>query len=216
MCERVMTLQDRWCDLWRRLGAVGDADAHYARLSSQYAQPHRAYHTLEHIETLFAEFDAARQLSQRPEEVEYAIWFHDAIYDARSDDNEERSADLAAEVAAEIGLSAEFASSVQALIIATNHVDVPTAPDARLMVDCDLAPLGCSAEQFRENGMRVRRECDWMSEEQYIARRDAFLRQFLDRPHIYCTDLFREKYEAQARSNLQSVILSGQAGLRKA
>ncbi len=203
------TLQDRWCDLWRRLGAVGNADARYARLSSLYAQPHRAYHTLEHIETLFAEFDAARQLSERPEEVEYAIWFHDAIYDARNDDNEERSADLAAEVAVEIGLSAAFAASVQALIIATKHVDVPTAPDARLVVDCDLAPLGCSAEQFRENGKRVRQEYAWIPEEQYIAGLTAFLQQFLDRPHIYCTDLFRDKYEAQARRNLQSTLSSG-------
>jgi len=185
---------------------VGDADAQFARLSAAYSEPHRAYHTLEHIETLFAEFDAARQLSERPDEVEYAIWFHDAVYDARSDVNEEKSADLAAEVASEIGLPPAFASSVRALIIATDHAAAPPARDAQLIVDCDLAPLGCSAEQFRENGKRVRHEYAWIPEDEYIARRSAFLGQFLARPHIYCTDPFREQYEAQARRNLQSVI----------
>lgn len=201
-----MTLQDRWCDLWRRLGAQGDADAHLARLTALYSEPHRAYHTLEHIETLFAEFDAARQLSERSDEVEYAIWFHDAIYDARRDDNEERSADLAAKVAGEVGLSPAFAASVRGLIVATKHVEVPTAPDAQLVVDCDLAPLGCSAEQFRENGRRVRQEYAWIAEDEYLARRAAFLGRFLDRPHIYCTALFRDTYEAQARRNLQFAI----------
>ncbi len=208
MCASVTTLANRWCDLWRRLGAVGDADAHFARLSALYSQPHRAYHTLDHIEALFAEFDGARQLCERPDEVEYAIWFHDAIYDARREDNEERSADLAAEVAAEIDLNATFAPSIEALIVATKHEEFPTAPDAQLVVDCDLSPLGCSAEQFRENGKLVRREYAWIPEEQYVARREAFLRRFLERPHIYCTGLFRDKYEAQARSNLQSAISS--------
>ncbi len=208
MYGTVTTLCDRWCDLWRRLGAVGDAEAPYERLTALYSQPHRAYHTLKHIETLFAEFDTARQLCERPDEVEYAIWLHDAIYDAGREDNEEQSADLAAELATEIGLNATFGTSVRALILATQHVEIPTLPDAQLIVDCDLAPLGCSTEQFHENGKLVRQEYASVPEEQYVARREAFLRRFLDRPSIYCTSLFRDKYEAQARRNLKAAISS--------
>ena len=40
----------------------------------------------------------------------------------------------------------------------------------------------------------------------YRMKRRSVLKAFLARPSIYCTDHFRERYEAQARSNLAAVL----------
>ncbi len=63
-----------------------------------YAAPERHYHNLAHIEAML-ELHAQRTRTHCPirQAVEAAIWFHDAVYDTRRHDNEERSAQLAAD-----------------------------------------------------------------------------------------------------------------------
>ena len=58
-----------------------------------YEAADRHYHDLRHIEALLAL--ARDQPLLDSAAVEAAIWFHDAIYDTRRNDNEERSAKLA-------------------------------------------------------------------------------------------------------------------------
>ncbi len=206
MWSFVTDLADRWSDLWDRLGAVGDVDARYVFLSGLYAQPPRAYHTIEHIKTCLAEFDSARHLSSRPEEVEFALWLHDAVYDSRRVDNEKQSAELAGEVAAEMGLDASFSSRVGALILATEHEEMPSEIDAQLIVDCDLAGLGIPFDQFMRNGDFIRQECAWLDEAAFIENRTLLFRRFLERPSVYCTEFFGSRYERQARCNLERVL----------
>ena len=40
----------------------------------------------------------------------------------------------------------------------------------------------------------------------YAPKRKKALRRFLDRPPIYSTELFRDRYEASARANLLRVL----------
>jgi predicted metal-dependent HD superfamily phosphohydrolase len=42
-----------------------------------------------------------------------------------------------------------------------------------------------------------------VAEETFRKRRAEVLEQFLGRPHIYSTALFRERYEPRARANLR-------------
>jgi predicted metal-dependent HD superfamily phosphohydrolase len=200
-----MTPLERWRGLGQRLRAKGDAQAAFARLSAGYAEPGRAYHTLAHIEACLTQFDQARHLGGNPDRVEFALWYHDVVYDSRRLDNEEASACVAARAAAEIGLGADFAARVGELILATKHEVMPADIDAQLVVDCDLASLGCSPEEFDRNGAAVRRECGWMSEGEFRRQRDQLFERFLSRPNIYCTEFFRSRYEAQARENLERV-----------
>jgi len=47
-----------------------------------------------------------------------------------------------------------------------------------------------------------------VSEETFRAGRAKVLRQFLDRPRIYGTDFFRDRYEAGARENLARSLVA--------
>jgi len=66
-----------------------------AELISAYTAPDRHYHDLRHVEALLGLSDACASAITDRDAVEAAIWFHDAIYDTRRSDNEERSAALA-------------------------------------------------------------------------------------------------------------------------
>jgi predicted metal-dependent HD superfamily phosphohydrolase len=63
-----------------------------AKLRARYAEPHRHYHALGHVEALLRWLDSYRALAAKPALIEAAIWFHDAVYDTRRHDNEARSA----------------------------------------------------------------------------------------------------------------------------
>jgi predicted metal-dependent HD superfamily phosphohydrolase len=58
-----------------------------------YSSPERYYHNLAHIQDSLSVFNQTSSLAAHSEEVELAIWFHDAVYDPRRSDSEQRSAE---------------------------------------------------------------------------------------------------------------------------
>jgi predicted metal-dependent HD superfamily phosphohydrolase len=193
---------ERWSDAWKGLGARAPAGL-LAELLARYAEPHRRYHTLQHLDECFAALAPACHLAERLAELELALWFHDAVYDTHAGDNEERSARWAEECLSAAGVRAEATSRIGALILATRHAVRPEAPDARLLVDVDLAILGAPALRFEEYERQVRQEYDWVSEPAFRAGRARILQGFVHRPSIYATSWFAERFEAPARENLR-------------
>jgi predicted metal-dependent HD superfamily phosphohydrolase len=202
-----LPISHRWTRLWQQVSGVSsNPQPIYQELASLYSQPHRHYHNLQHIVECLAEFDSARPLTNQPIVVELAIWFHDAIYDTRAHDNEERSAELAKRWIANSGGTAELCEAVAALIMATKTHEPTTHPDAPLVVDVDLSILGQPQERFQRYETQIRREYEWVPEETFAAKRTEVLRRFLGRKRLYTTDHFFAKYEKQARANLQHSI----------
>ncbi len=197
-----MSVRERWNTAWSGLSVAPPSEALLDGLLSRYAESHRAYHTLKHIRECFEQFDAARHLAERPAQVELAIWFHDAVYDTRSFDNEERSAEWAARSLLEAGAPSEASDRVRDLVLATKYNAKSTGPDASLVVDVDLAILGAEPVRFNEYEAQVRQEYSWVSETVFREGRSKILRGFLARPHIYATCEFRARFEARARDNL--------------
>jgi predicted metal-dependent HD superfamily phosphohydrolase len=194
---------ERWSRFWGRLEAEGIPGPVYRLLSDLYAEPQRAYHSLRHLTHCLDEFEDARHLAERPNDVEMALWFHDAIYDPKSKDNERNSAELARRIATEARLPEAFGARVSDLILATQHQGLPEGADARLLVDIDLAILGRPQGEFDEYEANIRKEYIFVPWPEYRPARSAVLQSFLDRSAIYSTDHFRRKYESRARANLK-------------
>ncbi len=202
-----MTTLLRWSDLWQRLGARSSPEPIFEELLQAYQQPHRAYHTLDHIQDCLVQFDSARHIAEFPNEVELALWCHDVIYDPHAADNEVQSAAWTTRVLREANIaSMKVIERVTALILTTQHHTLPDDPDAALVVDIDLSILGQPVVEFDRYEAAIRQEYQWVPEAAYRQARLRVLESFLTRPSIYQTATFRERHEAQAQANLARSI----------
>jgi predicted metal-dependent HD superfamily phosphohydrolase len=195
------TEQERWSETWSRLGTAAP-EALLAELLSRYSEPHRFYHTLQHLRECFSALEPASHLAQRLSEVQLALWFHDAIYDTRAQDNEEQSGRWAEQSLVAAGASSDTAAQVRELVLATKHDAVPEGKDAQLLVDVDLSILGASEVRFAEYERQVRQEYGWVAEDAFRRARAHVLTSLLSRTSIYSTAWFVARLEDQARKNL--------------
>jgi predicted metal-dependent HD superfamily phosphohydrolase len=177
-------------------------------LTGLYRDGNRHYHGIAHIEALLALAEEYRPLLSDPQAVEAAIWFHDAIYDSTAKDNEERSADLARRRLAG-KLEPARLNRIATMILATAKHELPklesagAVRDAELFLDMDMSILGAAPDVFDGYEAAVRKEYAWVPEAAWIAGRSAVLRSFLNRPFIYLSEEFRDRFEAQARENIR-------------
>jgi predicted metal-dependent HD superfamily phosphohydrolase len=187
------------------LGIGNEAEC-FNSLLAAYSKEYRHYHSTSHIEHCLRELDTAASLAQESAEVELALWFHDAIYDPHSSNNEERSADWACELLMRHQAGAERVGRVRDHILATRHEAVARHPDSRLVVDIDLSILGADEAAYAQFEVNVRKEYRWVPSILFRRKRAEILESFLARPRLYSTDLFYERYESRARRNLASAI----------
>ena len=178
----------------------------YSKLLSAYSEPHRHYHTVQHVDDCLAQFDEAPSIAKAPEEVEVALWFHDAIYQPTSSKNELRSAEWAASFLRSIGAATDQSDRVHRYILATKHGTDSHSGDAALVVDIDLSILGRERDAFEIYEQAIRDEYNWVPGPIYRRRRIEMLQSFLDRSAIFETEQFRRRYENQARENLEWAI----------
>src|SRR5687767_2511875 len=98
-------MKDRWQRVWQKLAAPRVPQDALGELLRAYSSSDRHYHNFTHIQDCLSIFDQTSFLAAHPEEVELAIWFHDAVYDTRRSDNEQKSAEWAEAVIQQAGLS---------------------------------------------------------------------------------------------------------------
>ncbi|MBN8418089.1 MAG: N-methyl-D-aspartate receptor NMDAR2C subunit [Verrucomicrobia bacterium] len=199
-----MTSDVRFETLWRRLSLRGDASVWHARLLECYAEPQRAYHTLQHLEECLLILDDAKAagLIAKPDLIEMALWFHDAVYDPQGDENEELSAQMAVEALGDHPAVQEVAR----LILLTKSHQPGGGPDDAWIIDIDLAIFAQPMERVMEYERQIRAEYAWVPQAVYAEKRAEILRGFMEREHIYLTAWARERFESLARANLQSLI----------
>jgi predicted metal-dependent HD superfamily phosphohydrolase len=188
-----------------RIGASG-GERLLEEVARRYAEPHRAYHNLEHVHDCLTQLELGRHLLVRAAEVEIAVWFHDAIYDPRRSDNEERSALWAEEALRAGGVPGEAAIRVANLIRLTTHEQEGLTGDGAVLCDADLSILGAAPGRFERYERQIREEYAWVPQAVYREKRGEVLAGFLRRRAIYQTRPFIERYEAQARENLEWIL----------
>ncbi len=200
--------EQRFRALWSRCATLGnstDVCALFARLLRHYQEPHRRYHTPGHVTHCLREFDSARAHMTEPDAVELAIWFHDAIYDARAHDNEAASAAFF-EREAKGDMPESLRHLVHDLIMITTHTTLPSTNDECFIVDIDLSGFGLPWQEFIADSAAVRAEFSHQSDAEFIPRHRAFIESLLKRKEFCFTAFFREKHEQIARSNIERYL----------
>jgi predicted metal-dependent HD superfamily phosphohydrolase len=198
--------RERFTTLLGRLGATRDASAVADALLAAWSAPGRAYHDLRHLEDCLAQLDAAEADQPARDLVEAALWFHDAVYDARAGDNEERSAAWAAEALRAAGIPPDVAGQVARLVRLTQGHGPVSDRAGQLMCDIDLSILGRPVELFDSYDRRVRAEYAWVPEPAYRQGRARVLEELLRRDPLFQTPAFRRRFEAPARANLRRAL----------
>lgn len=187
---------ETWQSCWATVCSQGDGQAHRAELIGRYSEPHRAYHTTQHLNECLNQWAAHQHLARHPQAVYLAIWYHDAIYDTTAHDNEQASADLAARHLSAGGANSTTIQRIQDLVLATRHAAAPTDPDQQLLVDMDLAILGADESRFAQYQQQIRQEYAFVPADLFAQKRSEVLRGFLSRPNIYATEHFNSILKA--------------------
>ena len=198
--------RQRFLALWQRsLGLSAMRAENALRLLQQaYAEPHRHYHTFEHIRFCLSQFDlVARQMSS-PETVELAIWFHDAVHQPGNASNEADSAALFRRMAGTA--EPKLVERVASMILDTTHDHEPTEHLGGFMVDIDLASLGRPWADFIKDNRLLRQEQADVPDETYLIAEEVFLEKLLQRSSLYRTPIFRSRYERRARANITRLL----------
>lgn len=205
---------------WRR--AAGDSCDHwFDRLWTMHNEPSRHYHTAVHLEEMLHYFQLLRDhgypsLGQQEEQtIRLAIFFHDAVYNSRSSDNEAASARLFQEFAGEVELDDTLTAQVVDYILATQkHAVSETTPIAlAFFLDLDMAVLGKTALAYQAYAGLIRSEYRFVPRMVYRHKRAKVLDQFLQQPRIYGTNVFHGALEQQARENIQQEIQALRQGI---
>jgi len=180
--------------------------ATYAALLQAYGEEHRHYHNADHIDACLDQLDDVSAEADKPEEIELALWFHDAIYDPFSASNERDSADWALDFMRSNELADDVMSRIEALIMVTHGHAATSSGDERLMIDIDLSILGQRPELYDRFEAAIRKEYGHVPTALFSQKRKEILTDFLNRDHLYNTAYFAQKLEDQARINLANAI----------
>lgn len=195
-------------------------DGAWDDLRRLYRTPPRAYHSFGHVREVLEHWDAvdAEGLWVHRAETWLAVLLHDAVYTPGDVDNEARSAELVRGFAATFGpVPADRDASAPDLAMAEHLVRL-TARHGRLkrkdvtdeealFLDCDMAILGSPPERFDAYDAGIREEYVAVVPEVLLDRaRRQFRQQLLGSSRIFLSQRFHDRYEAQARENLERTL----------
>jgi predicted metal-dependent HD superfamily phosphohydrolase len=197
-------LAQRWAALVQACGVDAAAGApHLEALLSAYRGAGRAYHGLDHLAHVFAELDGVPLWDPA---VEWATWYHDAVYRPGRHDNERSSASLARATLEQLDLDRLAPRVVQLIEATATHDASSDDAAAQSFLDADLAILGADPATYERYASGIRREHRRIPAFVFDRARRAFLRDVLARSSIFRTDHFRVRYERQARENLHNEL----------
>ncbi|CAA6821030.1 MAG: Unknown protein [uncultured Sulfurovum sp.] len=155
----------------------------------------RYYHTLTHLAYIY-------NVLPKPNKVmEFAIFYHDIIYNPLSNDNEMQSAILCSKRLKLLKVPNKTIDAIHQLIIETKTHE-PTSEQNALFLDADLAILGTKTQTYTQYCQNVRQEYAMYNNTTYIIGRQKVLKHFLAKDKIYKSKYFHDKYEKQARENI--------------
>lgn len=171
-----------------------------------YSDAGRYYHNLNHLEAIINELSAVRERITQWDTVLFSVFYHDIVYNSLRHDNEVQSADKARLRLSEISFPEDQITQCVLQILATKGHDPGSDLTTMLFIDADLAILGSNPKKYSEYAENLRKEFFVYTDADYNAGRKKVLKHFLVMDRIFKTEHFYNKYESQARNNIENEL----------
>lgn len=194
-------------DLWLREGSL---------LLLGWSEPHRRYHTPEHLHEMLAALDelaAAGHLDTGEALLaRTAAWYHDVHHDPRAapGSSEHRSATIARDHLHSLGVDDRLVGAVEAgvLMTATHEVGAggPHTAVLEAVHDADLWILAAPPERYAAYRAQVREEYAHVSDDAFRGGRAQVMAGFAGRERIYRTAHAHARWTSRARANLAAEL----------
>ncbi|MBW7676766.1 HD domain-containing protein [Chryseobacterium chendengshani] len=180
----------------------------WTEIEKKYSGKGRHYHTLIHLENMFSELELVKDKILNFNTISFSVFYHDIIYDATSKLNEEKSADFAECRLQQIDVNETVTAEVTKQILATKSHQKSENGDINYLLDADLSILGKNSQSYLNYTKEIRKEYSIYPDFLYKPGRKKVLQHFLELEGIFKTEYFREKYETQARRNIEFELKS--------
>ncbi|WP_131105681.1 HD domain-containing protein [Ornithinimicrobium sufpigmenti] len=212
-------LLDRWLSDAAQLAPDAGRDLWLAEgslLLRGWSEPHRSYHTAEHLAETLAAVDELEEAGEVDADealvVRGVLWYHDLVYDPRAaaGSNEHRSAMMARDHLHRLGVHTATVEVIEAGVLMTFGHEVPSrAATPRVLDavhDADLWILGAPVERYAAYRRQVRREYAHVPDPDFARGRAAIMGPFLHRERLYRTSHAHLAWTDRARANLAAEL----------
>ena len=148
----------------------------------RWSEPHRHYHNMDHLNDLISQIneDYGNRLINETEREKLTLTalFHDLVYEADRNDNEERSADIFYRFCSEQH-NIDLVEVKQMILDTKNHI--PCTPLSQKFIDYDMNICERNFDELLEWEEGIKEEYSMFSNEEYKLGRTKFLESVLDK-----------------------------------
>lgn len=200
-------LQSIFIELMDQYGVDASRAAElWSEVSDNHSQKKRYYHNLNHLQDLYEQLHEVKDKLDNWNVILFTLFYHDSIYNTLKKDNEEKSAALAEKRLIEIDVGEEERQRCVQQILATKSHNMCEQSDTNYFTDADLSILGRTPDVYDIYCQQVRKEYAIFLGFLYRRGRKKVVKHFLAMDRIYKTKEFFNRYEHQARRNLQQEL----------
>lgn len=178
----------------------------WAEIEKSYTGKKRHYHTLPHLENLLDQLAVYKEQFTDWDAMLFAVFYHDAVYNALKKDNEEKSALLAEKRMHSLTVPSATIERCRKMILSTKSHQPSSDYDTNFFTDADLSILGQDWNSYLNYCQQVRKEYSIFPDLIYNPGRKKALAHFLGMERIFKTEAFYEKYEVNAKENIAREI----------
>ncbi len=178
----------------------------WTEIEKNYSGRKRYYHTLQHLDDLLAQLVKVKEEIQNWESTLFALYYHDIIYNPLQSNNEEKSAALAENRMRQASVPENVIQLCKKQILATKSHLASGDSDVNYFTDADLSVLGQPWKIYSLYYRNVRKEYSIYPDFVYNPGRKKVLHHFLSMERIFKTRFFYDRFEAQAKENIQNEL----------
>jgi len=178
----------------------------WSEIVINYSKDNRYYHTLQHLQDLYDQLVLVKDKIENWNVVLFTLYYHDIIYKSTRKDNEEKSAKFASKRMTEIGMKEDNIKLCFDQIIATKSHKYNLNKDTNYFTDADLSILGREPDSYKTYCQNIRNEYSIYPKFLYNRGRKKVINHFLSMNRIFKTQTFYNKFERQARLNLNEEL----------